>query len=253
MEKPNDIKILEQGDIYFFYRPKVRSKDENKYTPRGIDDVQQFYIILKPENDNHYRLLIIGKKRLPKATKHQKYWAYIDLITTKKDELLNALKAMNYETKTRGERFKPATRPCGEGIYCIVKHGSNTYLPYKLELPKKTGEVQRELNIEPESSYIISIKNQAITPTQSGKAASFPKNLQEKFRNLRFIPVDPTTLLNYQDAELLLIGAHKNIEDELNIQKKLKDESLDTADIFNKLKLWKNEHTIKPLFSGKWQ
>lgn len=44
MSKHIDVKILEQGDIFFFYRPKVSSKEI-----KSIDDVRRFYMVLCPE------------------------------------------------------------------------------------------------------------------------------------------------------------------------------------------------------------
>jgi hypothetical protein len=42
MSKHIDVKILEQGDIFFFYRPKVSSKEI-----KSIDD-DRFYMVLCP-------------------------------------------------------------------------------------------------------------------------------------------------------------------------------------------------------------
>ena len=56
--------MLEYGDIYFFYRPKVGAKEVN-----GIDDVRRFFMITAPEEGkqdekkkNLYRLFVIRKK-----------------------------------------------------------------------------------------------------------------------------------------------------------------------------------------------
>ena len=47
---PTHSTILEQGDIFFFYRPKVKSeKVEN------IDDVRRFSVVHAPESKNLYR------------------------------------------------------------------------------------------------------------------------------------------------------------------------------------------------------
>jgi hypothetical protein len=35
--------IIEQGDIFFFYRPKVGTEEV-----KGIKDVQRFYMVTKP-------------------------------------------------------------------------------------------------------------------------------------------------------------------------------------------------------------
>ena len=51
------------------------------------------------------------------------------------------------------------TRPVGEGKYAIVDHNNHTELAFVLELPKDTGEAQKELGIEKEASYIITVIN----------------------------------------------------------------------------------------------
>ena len=52
-----------------------------------------------------------------------------------------------------------AARPVGEGKYAIVKHQNHAELAYILEMPKEPGEAQKELGIEKEASYIISVIN----------------------------------------------------------------------------------------------
>jgi hypothetical protein len=69
--------ILEQGDIFFFYRPKVKSEKVE-----SIDDVRRFFVVLAPESKNLYRLLVIGKKSLPEiretdARSSERYWTRV--------------------------------------------------------------------------------------------------------------------------------------------------------------------------------
>jgi hypothetical protein len=66
--------ILEQGNIYFLYRPKVRPKGEDEgekgeATAEDIDDVQNFYLVLKPQG-GPFRLINVGRKRLPDIEGH---------------------------------------------------------------------------------------------------------------------------------------------------------------------------------------
>ena len=92
-----------------------------------------------------------------------------------------------YETKTRGERLRPAARPAGEGLRSL-REGSSTFLAWALELPKKPGPVQKAFNIPQEASLAISIAN----PQKRGvprtaqlgeeQRAHYPKSLQKEFR-----------------------------------------------------------------------
>lgn len=60
--------VLEQGDVFFFYRPKVNEDD-----PSGLGDVQNFGMVLRPNGGSKVRLLIVGRKRLPDAKKHERH------------------------------------------------------------------------------------------------------------------------------------------------------------------------------------
>ncbi len=252
MAAQDEMQLLERGDIYFLYRPKVSSAEQEENSAKTIDDIQRFYIVLHPHQNALYRLLVVGRKRLPEVHKHEKHWATVEKVAQHPDQLLDLFKQHSYQTKTRGERLEPEVRACGEGVYCIIQSGRQTYLAHHLALPEQLGDVQKELDLEPEASYILSVKNQKIAGAQSGQAANFPEELQQKFRNLRFIPANPVTLLNYQNTELLLIGASTGPSEELGIDLQAEQKSFDKKKIFSDLKLWRNEHTTIPLFEGQW-
>jgi hypothetical protein len=69
----------------------------------------------------------------------------------------NELDRLTYSTATRGERHLAPARPAGEGVYTIARHDDHTHLAFALELPERPGEVQEELNIPREGSYIITV------------------------------------------------------------------------------------------------
>ena len=75
---------MEQGDIYFFYRPKKGAEEV-----KGIEDVRRFFMVTAPEEEENnnksrlYRLFIIGKKSLPEVRKtearaSERYWARVE-------------------------------------------------------------------------------------------------------------------------------------------------------------------------------
>ena len=253
MAKSERVDVMERGDIYFAYRPKIDVE-----TPKGIDDVQRFYMILKPREADRYRMVVFGQKKLPEVEgSGKRYWAFVDKVSRKVDDVTRELGAEQYETKTRGERTRPAARPAGEGVYALVRHGDHTHLAYVLELPAEGSDVQRELNIRDEGSYIISVKNPQ-TPSPRGmglgehEEAEFPKRLQERFRNRRFINVDPPEFLNHEGAELLFVGAAADVSDELGITLDAERETEDTAEVFSDLELDRQEHPTAPLLKGEW-
>ena len=61
MSREDASQIVEQGDIFFFYRPKVRAEEVS-----STEDVQRFYMVTAlEEKDRKYRLFILGRKKLP--------------------------------------------------------------------------------------------------------------------------------------------------------------------------------------------
>ena len=57
---PVDVRVLEEGDIGLFYRPRV-----DRTRVRSLADVQRFFLVLAPHGRRRHRLLAIGRKRLP--------------------------------------------------------------------------------------------------------------------------------------------------------------------------------------------
>ncbi|CAI2192120.1 4244_t:CDS:2 [Funneliformis geosporum] len=202
MEKK--ISILQGGSIYFFYRPKVENSSK---------EVQRFFLVLQPQNQSKYQLLIVGKKQLP-PTEKENYFLFLEAIKNSKEELLSALSEKHYSTKTRGERTLPVSHCLGAGKYLLATHNNHTHFIYQLTNPSQIKEVQKEFNLQKEDDYLISIKNpQAAAPTGAGLTAKqkvkFPSALQTKFANYSFIPLSTNEFLNYEGAELLLISKRK--------------------------------------------
>jgi hypothetical protein len=252
--KRQALSVLERGDIYFVYRPKVEEP-----SAEGLADVQRLYMILSPHGKKRYRLIVIGQKRLPEIdSAGQQSWGFVDKVSRAAQAMKDELAAATYRTKTRGERMQPAARPAGEGVYTIVRHDDHTHLVYALELPSQLGAVQQALHLEEEGSYILSIKNpEQPSPRGVGldepRRASFPKTLQARFRGRRFIAVDPANFLNYEGAEVLLAGVSEDISGELGLQLHPQVETAAMAEIFNDLRLERSRQAMKPLFEGQWQ
>ena len=255
MARPSVARFLERGNIYFAYRPKVEAQ-----AARGFDDVQRFYVVLSPRGKASYRLIIIGQKRLPAVTGRgeRKAWGFVEEVSSRPEDVEDQLDPRRYFTRTRGERQQPAARPAGEGVYAIARHNSHTHLAYVLELPVRPGEVQRALNIDEDGNYIVNVRNPK-TPAPPGtgldkgrRVASFPKNLQMRFRGRRFIPLDPPDFLDHEGAEIVLIGARRSVA-ALGLRLEPRRETEATAEIFTELRMEKSLHPTGPLLEGKWE
>jgi hypothetical protein len=248
------VETLERGNIYFFYRPKVQEKK-----PNSPEDIQRFYMILSPEGKERFRMAVIGSKKLPDTEKkRQRYWGFIEIVRQSPNFIREELSGHRYETKTRGERYLPPARPAGEGVYRLISHHDHTHLVYELELPRQPREVQEELQIEAQGSYIISIKNpETSSPPGTGlrpqDKVTFPKYLQEKFSGRRFSEANPPSFLDKEGAEFVMISAETDVIKELGIELNSEEESADSADIFRELKLDREKLPTEPLFHGKWE
>ncbi|HJT48119.1 MAG TPA: hypothetical protein VJ729_08035, partial [Nitrososphaeraceae archaeon] len=121
MNQQQEAEILEQGDIYFFYRPKKAAEEV-----KGIEDVRRFFMVTAPEGGRLYRLFVIGKKSLPEVRKtearsSERYWSRVGGVFKDANELTKELSSDEF-------RKGDAARPVGEGKYAIVKHQNHTEL-----------------------------------------------------------------------------------------------------------------------------
>jgi hypothetical protein len=270
----NNEQIIESGDIFFFYRPKIEIEEV-----KDIEDVQQFYMVMSQDisssskdnkKDKNYRLFLLGRKKMPeivkgKSTSEERNWALNILCSSNSEEIHNELLSAEYSTKTRGKRRIAAAQPAGEGKYSIIKHDGHTELAYILEIPEVPGPTQTEFEIKKEASYIVSVKNPDIvipgyevfskkSDDGDGRKPNYPKQIRDKFgENRRWINVDDSEILNYENTQLLLIGARKrNVEEELGIDIDEEKEDRNSADIFKELKIRKEEVPLQPFLKGKF-
>jgi hypothetical protein len=255
--KLKDGKVIEHGDIFFFYRPKVGREEVN-----DIEDVQRFYMVTSPDDSDMHRVFLIGRKQLPeiieeKSNSEERNWALNVLTSSDSEEIRREFLPAEYETETRGTRRMGGAVPAGEGKYSVIEHEGHSELAYILELPDEPGPTQQEFQIKKEASYIVSVKNPDIqVPGYAAflkRKPNYPNSLKEKFGNKRWINVDDPKLLNYENTQLLLIGARKkDVEEELGIDIDEEKESARTADLFTELKLRKDQVPLKPLFKGRF-
>ena len=284
MEEPSESRakgesseILEQGDIFFFYRPKVETADSQKPV-RSIDDIRRFFMITAPTfregsgkgkkaKDGKgaspalkYRLFVIGKKSLPEvrtteARRSERYWAKVGGIFEKAEDLTHELLAPEYR---KGDE----ARPVGEGKYAIVKHHDHAELAYVLELPKEPGEAQQELGIEKEASYIVSVINPKI-PVPAGYPSSeqppkYPDSVLSDFDdNENFISLARNPdFINFPNAQIILVGARVGkdvLKQEMKINIREEEENIHSADIFDRLRIERQNVPTKPLVEGKFE
>ena len=277
------VEVLEKGDIFFFYRPKAKVIDDGSGGDvKSIEDIRRFFMVTataaNTENEQQqqfdgtnsktpkegesprYRLFVIGKKSLPEirtteARRSERYWAKVGGIFENPQELTSELLSDEF-------RKGDAARAVGEGKYAIVKHQDHAELAYVLEMPEEPGEAQRELGIEKEASYIVSIINPKV-PVPAGypsseEPPSYPESILKEFgENENFISLArDLRFINFQNAQMILVGAREGrdvIQKEFGIDIMEEKETLHSADIFSKLKIEKDKVPTKPLIEGKFE
>ncbi len=140
-------------------------------------------------------------------------------------------------------------------------------------MPQEIGDAQKELGIQKEATYIITVinPNKPVPegyPTAEAERPRYPEDIEKYLNNSqeRFISLSQNlNLINYQNAQVVLIGAREGkdiIKQEigLEIETAAEDEGgdkenllLSSSDIFTKLKLRKEQVPIKPIIEGKFE
>ena len=202
--------ILQQGNILFFYRPKVQHE-----AVFGLGDVQHFFIVLKPEKIKRFIFIIIGRKKLPEG---DPYFGFVEKIAKNMDQVMDFISEEHHVTSTKRERDVQAAQCIGMGKYLLINHDQHTHLIYELSKPFKLGKAQEEFHLKRRGNYLVTVKNpQQPSPHGVGlsrkQKAEYPDKLQSLLGDYRFIPLNPVDFLNYEGTELLLIGnASSNLE-----------------------------------------
>ncbi|HEY0159193.1 MAG TPA: hypothetical protein VGF28_18040 [Thermoanaerobaculia bacterium] len=210
---------IEQGSVTFLYRPRVE-----EYHAAELEDVQRLLILLSPEGSAFQRAIAIGRKRLPRSSRRDRFWGFVDLVLTHYD-MHAALGAQVYGTKTRGLRHLPAAQPFASGTYEIATHGSHAHLRWRIDERTTADPVATAVEVEEDADYIITVANP--DPAAWGLLqppdlqaelfddlelhvtipTPFPPALQQRFRNRRFVQLDSTEWLDHPGAELVFVGA----------------------------------------------
>ncbi|KAL1793827.1 hypothetical protein ACET3X_007248 [Alternaria dauci] len=209
--------ILEKGIIYFFTRNRVGIEDSE-----SVGDLQRTFFVLRPmpsgaklgdgalaDDANNIRLFALPKKVFPKSH-NDRFMAFVEKANTSIKQLKKTFFGANeYETKTQGKRRTEPVAPVAEGVYALTRTEDRTcHLVYSVTIPREMGEVQDDLGIRDQGSWIVSVKN----PERKGPASAqldqkpgFPEEFIEEFRGLAWVEAKPK-YLDYEYCQILLIG-----------------------------------------------
>ncbi|KAJ3962813.1 hypothetical protein N0V92_000501 [Colletotrichum tropicale] len=220
--------VLEKGIIYFFIRARVNLDEAEE-----VDDIARSYLILRPiapdsklgdgpiGDAGNTRLIALPKKVFPESGR-DRFMMFVEKAGASFTELKEQFLSGDQNETKAGTSQVPAATPVGEGVYVITTTGRESHLAYMLTLPSNIGEVQEELGLKEQGSFILSTKN----PNKSGPAnASLPENpdypekINKEFRDLRWMPTKPEHL-DYANAQILLIGESSGIKKATEPRKK---------------------------------
>src|SRR5262249_45826896 len=154
------------------------------FAPSSLVDVRRFYLVLHPEGSDGFRLIAIGKKRLPgDDVKVERHWGFIDGVFSTPEELRRAAAGLSGFKESGEENLRPA----GEGLYALRRHGNHRPRVSVLELPPSPGEVQKAFNIREEDRFVMAVKTPAATsPVGVGleldRQPDFPEKLSALFQ-----------------------------------------------------------------------
>ncbi|KAG2369545.1 hypothetical protein BDR07DRAFT_1447788 [Suillus spraguei] len=291
--------VIERGHIYFFYRPKVQREEvhsmddisklhvllvpssSESFSVQGkseqskdvsVADADKMNLVAQgadaappPESTTtdkkHFRLIIVGKKRLPdpEHEKHAPIWATVIFVGDNLHDLEKKLEGRNYETKTRGTRHTPPVRLAGRGVYAIVNCLGNvpsrnaTHLGYHLSHPTEFGdnpkaEAQTGQRVGLSKSR-RTIYSEAVMKHVFGRGEKGRSSIGLRFTNY------------HEGAELLLIPARTGTEGNDQSLGNGRGEALEEASrceseenveqIFKELAFNKDHFPAEPL-KGEW-
>jgi hypothetical protein len=111
----------------------------------SVDEVARFYMLLKPDiftsPTAKNRLFTLTEKMMPDASQRDMKGALVTLVSENMAEITNYLGGL----KCWQGLDVPPSRPCGEGIYEIIRHGFSgpLHFIYELEIPTTLGDIKR--------------------------------------------------------------------------------------------------------------
>ena len=250
--------------FYFFYRPKVQHEHVKNFhmllvprlpklsvhdEPASATRVEEMAMLAEgadavpapgtlDQPQKRYRLLTIGKKRLPEAEGgHEVFWATVtavgDVCTP------SSAGSARRRTKPRHEVTldhvrrtavdRDATRKTrshgGPGRLCDRQHQGARSIKQRHALgipshaPEHTGPGSGGLGIHTASSFVVQVKNPlADAPTYGVRAglapekrAQYPGSRGRHGYELRFTTCRTIELLDYEGTELLMIAARSGV------------------------------------------
>ncbi|MBD3240053.1 MAG: hypothetical protein GF331_05665 [Chitinivibrionales bacterium] len=238
---------LEDGDLFFFYRPK---HDD----PHGAGDIERLSIVMHPLGERCYRVIKLQSPTLPpEGDPFGMITGEITEVTQKEELVKKQFDAINEQGRGGMIHVHPAARVCAEGVYSFVPHGGRIYLVYLVELPNAPFNIQKELGIQRESAFLLGVYNPEYRDEEAAEESppDYSADIRKSFGEQRLMFGDVRAMLDYERTRIGLFGRNSEVARQHTADIGPEWERLDTADIFNKLHVRSERQPVSPLM-GVW-
>ena len=199
--------LIEKGDVYFFYRNKA-----GVTRVHDLNDVQRLFMVMVPDGlRRKARMFLVGRKRLPRVNGRSaaREWM-MNVMSATPDRIGRELAPAEYRTRVLGRRRVAQAFPVGEARYALVENEGQTEFSYRLVRPQQPGKAQRALGLRREAAYVITVRNPAAHMRGfPDDRPGYPRALRKLFGGRRFIGLSQASLLDYENAQLLLLNARE--------------------------------------------
>lgn len=242
---------VEDGHIYFFYYPK-------SIEAHSVEEVDHLSLILHPFDSKYYRLISLDASSLPQTDEHfNMVNGIIQKVDDKQVVIGHELEQKHQLVLGVPQVKKASARPCGEGVYTILKQNNRAYLVYVIEIPRIDGKVKNALHIGSDGVFTVGVYNpyleSATSAEESAHRPHYPEDLKAAMKDQRIIYDNLPQLLNFEYSRLAIFK-----ESDLDIKTLRPNlhplaDTRDTADIFGDLKLEQEKYPVEPLFKGDWK
>lgn len=143
------VEILERGAVSFLAVPRAGAA-------RGPGDVQSLFVVLAPEGRRPLRRLAVRRRRLPDATRGQRFFAHVDRIAPVAGRLTEDVRGAD----------GAGARVLAVGHYALARHADHVHLAYALARACARGERASALGVVPGASFVLCVFRRSLPPTR---------------------------------------------------------------------------------------
>lgn len=142
------VEILERGAVSFVVVPRAGAA-------RGPWDVERLFVVLAPDGKRPLRRISVERKRLPDASRRQRFLAHVDRIAPVASRLTE-------DVRGRGR----GSRVLAVGHYAIARHRDHVHLAYALARACARGERASAVGVAPGASFVLCVFRRSLPLTR---------------------------------------------------------------------------------------